>query len=268
MAVTETTTESWGSRLGGSIKGVLAGGLIFLAGFPILFWNEGNAVKTARAIDEGEGACVSLESNAKVDPEMEGKFVHMSGKADTKDVLVDDVFGVSNTAIRLERKVEMFQWIEDSKTQEKKKLGGSVEKTTTYTYRQAWVDHAIDSSGFKEQGHNNPGAMEFESEKREAANVTFGAFRLSVKQISKIGSEKAFAFPNSFTCKVARVQISGTTIYVPEAGTRNNEKNNRNVLSQPRVGDMRVNFSSSTTSPTASRTPPPCSPRPAPTTPS
>ena len=111
MAVTETTTESWGSRLGGSIKGVLAGGLIFLAGFPILFWNEGNAVKTARAIDEGEGACVSLESNAKVDPEMEGKFVHMSGKADTKDVLVDDVFGVSNTAIRLERKVEMFQWI-------------------------------------------------------------------------------------------------------------------------------------------------------------
>ena len=243
MAVTETTTESWGSRLGGSIKGVLAGGLIFLAGFPILFWNEGNAVKTARAIDEGEGACVSLESNAKVDPEMEGKFVHMSGKADTKDVLVDDVFGVSNTAIRLERKVEMFQWIEDSKTQEKKKLGGSVEKTTTYTYRQAWVDHAIDSSGFKEQGHNNPGAMEFESEKREAANVTFGAFRLSVKQISKIGSEKAFAFPNSFTCKVARVQISGTTIYVPEAGTRNNEKNNRNVLSQPRVGDMRVNFS-------------------------
>ena len=243
MAVTETTTESWGSRLGGSIKGVLAGGLIFLAGFPILFWNEGNAVKTARAIDEGEGACVSLESNAKVDPEMEGKFVHMSGKADTKDVLVDDVFGVSNTAIRLERKVEMFQWIEDSKTQEKKKLGGSVEKTTTYTYRQAWVDHAIDSSGFKEQGHNNPGAMEFESEKREAANVTFGAFRLSEKQISKIGSEKAFAFPNSFTCKVARVQINGTTIYVPEAGTRNNEKNNRNVLSQPRVGDMRVNFS-------------------------
>ena len=243
MAVTETTTESWGSRLGGSIKGVLAGGLIFLAGFPILFWNEGNAVKTARAIDEGEGACVSLESNAKVDPEMEGKFVHMSGKADTKDVLVDDVFGVSNTAIRLERKVEMFQWIEDSKTQEKKKLGGSVEKTTTYTYRQAWVDHVIDSSGFKEQGHNNPGAMEFESEKREAANVTFGAFRLSEKQISKIGSEKAFAFPNSFTCKVARVQISGTTIYVPETGTRNNEKNNRNVLSQPRVGDMRVNFS-------------------------
>ena len=53
MAVTETTTESWGSRLGSSIKGVLIGAALFIAGFPVLFWNEGNSVKTARAIDEG-----------------------------------------------------------------------------------------------------------------------------------------------------------------------------------------------------------------------
>ena len=79
MAVTETTTEGWGSRLGSSIKGVLTGLALFAAGFPLLFWNEGNAVKTAKAIDEGEGACVSLESNEKVDAAMEGKLVHLSG---------------------------------------------------------------------------------------------------------------------------------------------------------------------------------------------
>ena len=53
MAVTETTTEGWGSRLGSSIKGVLTGLALFAAGFPLLFWNEGNAVKTAKAIDAG-----------------------------------------------------------------------------------------------------------------------------------------------------------------------------------------------------------------------
>ena len=147
MAVTETTTEGWGSRLGSSIKGVLVGGLMFLAGFPVLFWNEGNAVKTARAIDEGEGACVSLESNAAIDQEMNGKLVHMSGKADTKDVLTDDTFGISATAIHLQRNVEMYQWIEESKTTEKKKVGGSVERTTTYTYKKDWMPNAIDSSG-------------------------------------------------------------------------------------------------------------------------
>ena len=242
MAVTETTTESWGSRLGSSIKGVVIGLALFIAGFPVLFWNEGDSVKTAKAIDEGEGACVAVESNATVDQEMEGKLVHMSGKADTKDVLTDDTFGVSATAIRLERNVEMYQWIEESRTSEKKKLGGSVEKVTTYTYKKDWMPTAIDSSGFKEQGHDNPGVMEFESQKMQAANVTFGAFRLNESQIDHIGSAKQYAFPTGFVCKVERVKVQGGTIYVPNAETRNNALNTRDVASQTRIGDMRVTF--------------------------
>ena len=242
MAVTETTTESWGSRLGSSIKGVVIGLALFIAGFPVLFWNEGDSVKTAKAIDEGEGACISVESNASVDQEMEGKLVHMSGKADTKDVLTDDTFGVSATAIRLERNVEMYQWIEESHTSEKKKMGGSVEKVTTYTYKKDWMPTAIDSSGFKEQGHDNPGVMEFESQKMQAANVTFGAFRLNESQIDHIGSAKQYAFPTGFVCKVERVKVQGGTIYVPNAETRNNALNTRDVASQTRIGDMRVTF--------------------------
>ena len=242
MAVTETTTESWGSRLGSSLRGVIAGFALFIAGFPVLFWNEGNSVKTAKAIDEGEGACISVESNGKVDAEYEGKLVHMSGKADTQDVLSDGVFGVSATAIMLKRSVEMYQWIEESRTTEKKKVGGSVEKTTTYTYKKEWSSNAIDSGGFKEPGHDNPGALEFEGEEQHAANVTFGAFRLSDKQIGKIGSSRDFVITNGFVCPLPRVQVKGNTIYVPNAETRNNEKNNRDVATQTRIGDMRVTF--------------------------
>ena len=242
MAVTETTTEGWGSRLGGSIKGVIVGLGLFVAGFPVLFWNEGNSVRTAKALDEGEGACVAVESNEKVDPEMEGRLVHMTGKADTKDVLSDDVFGVSATAIRLSRKVEMFQWVEHEKTTEKKNVGGSVTKTTTYTYSKEWSSSLQSSEGFKEAGHDNPAAMEFESEEKLAQNVSFGAFRLSEDQIGRIGSEQAYVFPTSFVSKVERVQVAGSTIYVPELATRENALNNRVVSSQPRVGDMRVTF--------------------------
>ena len=49
MAVTETETISWGSRLGSSFKGMLVGVALFIVGFPVLFWNEGNSVKTAKA---------------------------------------------------------------------------------------------------------------------------------------------------------------------------------------------------------------------------
>ena len=242
MAVTETTTISWGSRLGGSIKGIIFGIALFIFGFPVLFWNEGNSVKTAKAIDEGEGACVSLESNAAVDPDMNGKLVHLTGRADTKDVLSDDVFGVSATAIRLAREVEMYQWVEHSETHEKKKLGGKVERTTTYTYQKEWSNEAIDSSRFKEQGHDNPASIEFPSEVQTAANVTFGAFRLNERQIARIGAAQTFKFPAGFTCRVDRVQMQGQTILVPNSETRGNPLNKRDVASQPRIGDMRVTF--------------------------
>ena len=242
MSVTETTTESWTSRLGGSVKGVVVGLVLFVIGFPVLFNNEGNSVRTAKALDEGEGACVPVESIATVDPEMEGQLVHMTGRADTQEVLSDDQFGVSATAISLVRKTEMFQWRENRSTQEKKNLGGSVTKTTTYSYEQVWSPTAIDSSGFKESGHENPGFVEFPSETKQAANVTFGAFRLSERQIARIGSAQAYAFPTDFVCKVARVQRQGNVILVPNRETRDNALNNRDVAAQPRVGDMRVSF--------------------------
>ena len=242
MAVTETTTESWTSRLGGAVKGVVAGLALFILGFPVLFWNEGNSVKTAKALDEGEGACVPVESIAKVDPEMEGRLVHMTGRADTQDVLTDEQFGVSATAIALNRKTEMFQWRENSETTEKKNLGGSVTRTTTYTYEKVWSETVIHSSGFKEAGHDNPGIVEFPSVEKLAANVSFGAFRLNERQIARIGSDQAYAFPTDFVCRVSRVQRQGNVILVPNKATRDNALNNRDVAAEPRIGDMRVTF--------------------------
>ena len=164
MAVTETTTQSWGSRLGSSIKGVLIGLALFVGGFPVLFWNEGNTVKTRKALEEGEGACVAVESVAEVNPENEGLLVHMTGRADTKDVLSDAQFGVSDTAIKLEREVEMYQWNEESHEKKKKNLGGSETTTTVYTHKMVWSSQVLDSPSHPEEGQTmvNPGAMEFE----------------------------------------------------------------------------------------------------------
>lgn len=242
MSVTETTTEGWGSRLGSSLKGVLVGLALFVAGFPVLFWNEGNSVATAKALDEGEGACIAVESNAKVDSGLEGRLVHMTGLADTQAVLADDVFGVSERAIRLERQVEMYQWREHSRTEEKKNLGGSVTKTTTYTYDQGWEPRAISSANFKEAGHVNPPAIEFPSRTQYASAVSFGAFRLNEGQIRRIGAVRPVVFPSNFTCRLERVQRAGDVLYVPNAETRANPLNNRQVAAQPRIGDMRVVF--------------------------
>ena len=50
MAYTETTNTSYGQRLSGSMKGIVSGLLMFIIGTCLLWWNEGRAVKTSKAI--------------------------------------------------------------------------------------------------------------------------------------------------------------------------------------------------------------------------
>ena len=57
-----TSSQSWGGRLMESIKSVLVGFVFFIASFPLLFWNEGRAVQTAKSLKEGLGAVVSTLS--------------------------------------------------------------------------------------------------------------------------------------------------------------------------------------------------------------
>ncbi|MDO4425000.1 MAG: hypothetical protein Q4D17_04470, partial [Planctomycetia bacterium] len=63
MAITETTTESWFSRLGNSIKGILAGFLLVFLSVLLLFWNEGRTVKRYRALNEGASSYVPADAN-------------------------------------------------------------------------------------------------------------------------------------------------------------------------------------------------------------
>lgn len=224
MAVTETTTISWGSRLGASFKGVLVGIVLFLVGFPVLFLNEGRAVTATKTNEEGAASVVEAQPGA-VDPAQDGKLVHMVGEATTQDVLKDETYGVAETAIRLDRTIEMFQWVEHVETHDEKKLGGKIERTTTYTYSKQWCDRAVPSDGFKEQGHVNPPAqIALGDTSQRAKNVTLGVRRLTDSQISRIGGSAPFKTLYKPVATNEFFEISGT---VPE----------------PKVGDVRVTFS-------------------------
>lgn len=218
MAVEEVTTESWGSRLGGSLKGVLVGAGLFVAGIPLLFWNEGRAVKTAKALEEGEAACVSLPSADSVDAQNEGKLIHLTGNAVTQDTLTDGLFpGVSLKAIELTRSVEYYQWVEHESTREEKQLGGSVKKITTYSYKKEWVSSPQDSSEYKEAGHEN--IVHFtgvENESQNAQNVTLGTYNLTSGQIGRIGGSKPVDLKDVTLPQelAGRTAISGNVLYI------------------------------------------------------
>lgn len=183
---TTVTHRSWGGRLGGSLKGIFVGGLVFVLAFPLLFWNEGRAVRRYRVLKEGRGAVVSVSSD-RVEPEREGALVHATGLARTDAVVSDPDFGVSVHGLQLERTVEMYQWKESSRSETRKKLGGGETTETTYTYSRDWSERPIDSSRFRQpEGHRNPQAMKFHSTTFTAPEGRLGAFSLSRDLVSRI----------------------------------------------------------------------------------
>ena len=127
-----------------SIKGVLFGLLLFVVAFPCLFWNETRAVNDWQTLQSGRGAVVSVDAES-VDPDNEGRLVHLSGRATTDETLDDVQFGVSESVLKLSRDVEMFQWKENQKKKKRKKLGGGEETVTEYSYEKVWSSSLIKS---------------------------------------------------------------------------------------------------------------------------
>ncbi len=229
---TEVTSENWFSRIGSSIKGIMFGLFLFIAAFPLLWWNEGRSVERYNSLKEGQGAVVSVQS-AQVDPANNGKLVHTQGLANTEDVLRDDVFGVSATAIKLVRTVSMYQWKEDKKTETKEKVGGTKETKTTYTYSKDWSASEISSSSFKRpSGHSNP-PMLYKGETWKASQVMLGSFQLNGSQIGRIGGQTALSVhdvqaPAMLANK--KVTSTGEGFYLG------------NNPSDPQIGDLKISF--------------------------
>jgi hypothetical protein len=232
---TETTSQSWFSRIGESIKSVLIGLLMFVASFPLLFWNEGRAVRTARSLTQGSGSVVSVPADA-VDPSHEGKLVHVTGPVTTSGPAADPELGVEAQGLKLVRKAEMYQWVESKKSETHKKLGGGEETVTTYEYKRDWSGDAVDSSAFKHpEGHENPGAFPVESQTFAAADPKVGAFTLAPEQIDQlndgkdvpVGEEALANLPEELS---DRAKISSGAFYLGDDPAA------------PKLGDTRISY--------------------------
>ena len=230
-----SSSEGWFSRIGGAIKGVFIGLLACVGSVVLLFWNEGRAVQTAKSLDEGSGAVVSVPAEP-VEAGNESKLIHITGEATTNDVLDDTEFKVSETAIRLVRRVEMYQWEEDEKRETKKKLGGGKETITTYTYNETWSERLIDSDSFDSEfgaDYKNPDSKPIDSQTLHADTVTVGAYKLSDALRNRVSN------PSS---------VGVTEENIPESMADRMSVQDANTLylgadpKSPQIGDCRVTF--------------------------
>jgi len=227
---TEVTRNSWGNRTKNSFGGILFGIILFLGSFFLVWWNEGNAVHTENDLKKGNKDIVHVKSDNPL-PENENKLVHLSGKVETTDTLIDEEFGMTANAIALSRKILIYQWVESKTERTEKELGGSEKVITNYNYTKQWVSEPINSSGFKiEEGHLNKCDFPYRDKTSISQNAKVGSFDLTEPLLYQIDQFEDYLidstlFKESFT-------ISSNTIYL------GSEK----IYDEPAIGDMKISY--------------------------
>ena len=256
MAYQETITTGYGSRVKQSFKSIATGFTLFLGATAMLWWNEGNSVKTADMLEEAQGVCVVMENPSKKDASLEGQLVCGTAMAVTEDLLTDKNFGLSVNAISMKRKVEYYQWHETKTEETKEKSDGSEKKIVTYDYRRDWSSTPIGSSKFKQHyGHVNVVLAEFEDGEQWAEHVSFGAYSLNNSLIHSINTYEPLR--PDLSDDVLRqldktIQASYERHYTKKEGLNSNDFNYVHVSDNqlylglepgsPTVGDVRIKF--------------------------
>ena len=221
----QVTTQGFGSRIINSIKGVVVGLLLFLASFGVLFWNEGQVdlsiiAKTAAEV-----------SSTKTDSAYEGKLVAVTGLVTADNALGDTLTLPSGQAglkegkyIALQRKVEMYAWTEQKKSESQSNTGGSSTTKTTYNYTKTWTDEAKSASSFKNPtGHENP-VMTIQNFDIKANNAKVGNFSIDINNIalpafSKLSLQKENALlPQGITLVGQDYIYTGVSYQTPIIG--------------------------------------------------
>jgi len=236
MADTFTTTSRTGffGRIKNAVVGTLLGLVMVPGSIALLSWNEYRTIHRTHGLNEGAELVQTVDDPAVASPSLAGSLVHLNGKADTQERLRDEEFGIEETAIRLDRNVEMFQWVEDEKT--KKKNG---KRTTTYSYEMEWAAGRENHMEFKKpNGHENPNAR-FKSDSHEASKVNLGGYVLNQSLKRSIHSEEHIEWSEAALAALPadireHSSVGEHFLYWSEVGVPN--------PGSPKLGDQRIAF--------------------------
>lgn len=85
--------------------------------------DQGRAVDRARALHEGLAAAVPVAAAGRVPAETETQLVHLTAALEVPQQLTEASYGVSVAAVRLKRRVQMYQWVEEQTSRSVRSAG-------------------------------------------------------------------------------------------------------------------------------------------------
>jgi hypothetical protein len=187
-----------------------------VCGFAVMWASSVGGARGRSLLEDAVNRAVAIEA-ASPDRKYNGKLVVADSKLMSEEQLGDDYIAPGNYLV-LRRRVEMYQWIEDT----------SAPGETAY--RLGWSEGEINSFGFKEpSGHENP-LLKISPEFKRASSVRFGGFdgSLIARHISTL--EPLSLTPEVLADRNAEV-IENKLIIRRTRGA-----------GEPHLGDMRLSY--------------------------
>ena len=228
----EITRRGFGQNLMNSVVGVLIGLVMFILAFPVLWWNQGR-------INLGKVAETSIPVTS-VEAANDGQLVAAAGTLTIDGTLGDEPYLDPGDYVLIERKAEMYAWVEHKESSSKDKVGGGTETTTTYTYQKDWTSSPEQSSGFRHpEGHRNP-EMPIKSTTRYVPEAKVGPFSWQPADCKVSATEDLTLSPdivdltrvaNSISNGWRRPRLEGDSIYIGPG-----------TPSAPDIGDLKISF--------------------------
>jgi hypothetical protein len=172
MASDNDGTSFW-SQVWRHPRLIAGGATAFIAALGLLVSNETSSKHASDTLAQAQSEIRSTGAEA-IDPSMQGKLISVSGAFSSKQGAVDPEFGVRSQGVALKRQVMMYQWVESSYTEGRRR-----NKRTVYEYAMDWSEEYQDSSKFNQpSGHTNP-PMPMRSQVIVAPDAKLGAYQFT-----------------------------------------------------------------------------------------
>ncbi|XP_073943461.1 transmembrane protein 43 homolog [Choristoneura fumiferana] len=163
--------------------------LILFAGVTyFLLWAESHTIQSNLMLEELVSSAVSIDVHTGDEAaRYEGRVVHIVGPLRILEPISEPDYNIQVQAVKLRKRVQMYQWIEETTEQENFLSEPAEESQKTYWYHKDWRDYVVDSNLFYiRPGHHNPTSMPLFSETHIAENVKIGWLFLGVDVKRKV----------------------------------------------------------------------------------
>lgn len=217
--------------------------LTIFVSLSVLWVNENRYAQRECIIDWGQEQCRAVNGHAP-DPQNRNCLVHLQGEQIRGVAKVCDPqfhIGFERSCIRLESFVEVFQYIQKEKVEEREKFGGGKDVVTTFHYTCEWSSRWHDSQNFEDPSKVNhkPHGLELGSHRTNCSRVECGhGFLLPEGLVSQC---REFISAERFLDSQVRT-MHGVTFEKQSGGIFYYHMDGNQARLESKVGDARVRF--------------------------